>query len=248
MPKANDIVALVASWRGRFIYTNDTRRRWPLKYDAADCSSMINAAYRQILGETLGERSFNIALNPHLITVAKGTSLRGKALDNLIEKLQPGDIICMGWQSGYYHSSGISHVELYAGGGYTWGHGGPGKGPNRVRLSWWLGNSRVFVVKRHPKVGAGVQAPPATLPGKGTGALTIPPKITRIGVPKMILIHRPKTTTQKEMYALAGPDFWLEFSSKTTATEALTQYGVDATPVEANTLLWKRARRAAKGK
>ena len=159
------VVNLFKSWHRRFDYTNDTRRKWPLRYNAGDCSSVINAAYHQHdpvlyqrLGGTkeapLGERSYNIAANPNLITVAKGTNARGQALESLIAKLQPGDIVCMGWANGYYHSSGVSHVELYTGNGKSWGHGGPGKGPTEQNLSYWLYNSRVYVVKRVPPAPA----------------------------------------------------------------------------------------------
>ena len=159
------VVNLFKSWHRRFDYTNDTRRKWPLRYNAGDCSSVIDAAYHQLdpglyarLKGTkeapLGERSYNIAANPNLITVARGTNARGQALDALLTKLRPGDIVCMGWASGYYHSSGISHVELYTGNGKSWGHGGPGKGPTEQDLSYWLANSRVYVVKRVPPAPA----------------------------------------------------------------------------------------------
>ena len=174
----NQTVEIMASWKGRFAYTNDTRRKWPLYYGAGDCSSVINAAYHQhdpslykrldgTKEAPLGERSFNMATNPRLITVAQGTSARGVALDALLAKLRPGDIICMGWKTGYYHSSGISHVELYAGNGMCWGHGGPGKGPtmNRQGLGYWLANSRVFTVKRVP-APAPTQAPKQATPAK----------------------------------------------------------------------------------
>ena len=171
------VVNLFKSWHRRFDYTNDTRRKWPLRYNAGDCSSVINAAYHQLdpglyarLKGTpeapLGERSYNIAANPNLITVARGTNARGQALESLIAKLQPGDIVCMGWATGYYHSSGISHVELYTGNGKSWGHGGPGKGPTERDLSYWLANSRVYLVKRVPPAPAKQTTPAPTQTSK----------------------------------------------------------------------------------
>ena len=169
------VVNLFKSWHRRFDYTNDTRRKWPLRYNAGDCSSVINAAYHQrdpglyarLKGTKeapLGERSYNIAANPNLITVARGTNARGQALNALLTKLQPGDIVCMGWAKGYYHSSGISHVELYTGNGKSWGHGGPGKGPTERDLSYWLANSRVYIVKRVPPAPAPEPKPETAQP------------------------------------------------------------------------------------
>ena len=56
----------------------------------------------------------------------------------------------MGWHSGAF-AGRISHVELYAGGMYTWGHGGPGRGPRLHALSdrSLTGSATIIIVKRY---------------------------------------------------------------------------------------------------
>ena len=63
--------------------------------------------------------------------------------------MRPADIICMGWHSGAF-AGRISHVELYAGPGLTWGHGGPGRGPRLHALSdrSLTGSANIIMVRR----------------------------------------------------------------------------------------------------
>ena len=135
----------MAKHDGDFGYTNDYRRKDPERYGWGDCSSTIAQAYRQCAGIEIGERSFNIASDPDAYTVASATSWRDLPLD----ALKPADIICMGWHSGAF-AGRISHVELYAGGGLTWGHGGPGRGPRLHRLSdpRLTGSATIIMVRR----------------------------------------------------------------------------------------------------
>ena len=142
----NAIVAWMAKHDGDFGYTNDYRRKDPERYGWGDCSSTIAQAYRQCAGIEIGERSFNIASDPDAYTVASATSWRDLPLD----ALKPADIICMGWHSGAF-AGRISHVELYAGGMYTWGHGGPGRGPRLHSLSdrSLTGSATIIIVKRY---------------------------------------------------------------------------------------------------
>ena len=111
----------MAKHENAFGYTNDWRRRDPERYGWGDCSSTIAQAYLQCAGIRLGERSFNIAIQGR--SIAYTHTWRDLDLD----ALRPADVICMGWATGPF-AGRISHVELYAGSGYTWGHGGPGRG------------------------------------------------------------------------------------------------------------------------
>lgn len=133
----------MAKHENAFGYTNDWRRRDPEKYGWGDCSSTIAQAYLQCAGIRLGERSFNIAVQGR--GVAYTHTWRGLDLD----ALRPADVICMGWSTGPF-AGRISHVELYAGGGYTWGHGGPGRGPRFHRLSdpSLTGSASIISVRR----------------------------------------------------------------------------------------------------
>ena len=139
------IVAWMAKHDGDFGYTNDYRRKDPERYGWGDCSSTIAQAYRQCAGIDIGERSFNIASDPDAYTVASATSWRDLPLSDM----KPADIICMGWHSGAF-AGRISHVELYAGQGLTWGHGGPGRGPRLHRLSdpRLTGSANIIMVRR----------------------------------------------------------------------------------------------------
>lgn len=133
----------MAKHEGDFGYTNDWRRRDPEKYGWGDCSSTIAQAYLQCAGIRLGERSFNIATEGRSIAYAH----TWRDLD--LDALRPADVICMGWATGTF-AGRISHVELYAGGGYTWGHGGPGRGPRFHRLSdpSLTGSASIIAVRR----------------------------------------------------------------------------------------------------
>nr|DAD68733.1 MAG TPA: NLP/P60 family protein, Water/P60 FAMILY PROTEIN, STRUCTURAL GENOMICS: PG4, DGL.79A [Podoviridae sp. cti7t8]DAK11984.1 MAG TPA: NLP/P60 family protein, Water/P60 FAMILY PROTEIN, STRUCTURAL GENOMICS [Caudoviricetes sp.] len=133
----------MAKHEGAFGYTNDWRRRDPERYGWGDCSSTIAQAYLQCAGIRLGERSFNIAAEGR--SIAYTHTWRDLDLDTL----RAADVICMGWATGPF-AGRISHVELYAGGGYTWGHGGPGRGPRFHRLSdpSLTGSASIIAVRR----------------------------------------------------------------------------------------------------
>lgn len=123
--KRQTVVQAMMGIRGGCIYTNDWRRTNPPRYAASDCSGTIGWAYRQV-GINPGDKSFHMAVNGE--NVFTGTNIRHCP----VERLLPGDIICMGWPSVY--GGRISHVEMYVGiidgQPYTIGHGGPEKGPN----------------------------------------------------------------------------------------------------------------------
>ena len=133
----------MAKHDGDFGYTNDYRRRDPERYGWGDCSSTIAQAYRQCAGIEIGERSFNIAQNGAAVQACSSW----RDLDE--DAMRPADIVCMGWHSGAF-AGRISHVELYAGRGLTWGHGGPGRGPRLHRLSdpRLTGSANVIMVRR----------------------------------------------------------------------------------------------------
>ena len=147
MSHARDVRTAIVAWMakhdGDFGYTNDYRRKDPERYGWGDCSSTIAQAYRQCAGIEIGERSFNIAQN--------GTAVQSCSSWRELNEdaMRPADIICMGWHSGAF-AGRISHVELYAGQGLTWGHGGPGRGPRLHRLSdpRLTGSANIIMVRR----------------------------------------------------------------------------------------------------
>ncbi|MEE0239861.1 MAG: NlpC/P60 family protein [Pauljensenia sp.] len=133
----------MAKHDGDFGYTNDYRRKDPERYGWGDCSSTIAQAYRQCAGIDIGERSFDIARNGSAV---QSCSSR-RELDE--DAMRPADVVCMGWHSGAF-AGRISHVELYAGPGLTWGHGGPGRGPRLHSLSdpRLTGSANIIMVRR----------------------------------------------------------------------------------------------------
>lgn len=133
----------MAKHENSFGYTNDWRRKDPERYGWGDCSSTIAQAYLQCAGIRLGERSFNIAVQ------GRGIAYTHTWRDLDLDALRPADVVCMGWSTGPF-AGRISHVELYAGGGYTWGHGGPGRGPRFHRLSdpSLTGSASIISVRR----------------------------------------------------------------------------------------------------
>ena len=147
MSHARDVRTAVVAWMakhdGDFGYTNDYRRKDPERYGWGDCSSTIAQAYRQCAGIEIGERSFNIAQNGSAVQSCSSW----RELDE--DAMRPADIICMGWHSGAF-AGRISHVEIYAGQGLTWGHGGPGRGPRLHRLSdpRLTGSANIIMVRR----------------------------------------------------------------------------------------------------
>ena len=147
MSHAHDVRTAIVAWMakhdGDFGYTNDYRRRDPERYGWGDCSSTIAQAYRQCAGVEIGERSFDIARNGAAVQSCSGW----RELDE--DAMRPADVICMGWHSGAF-AGRISHVELYAGPGLTWGHGGPGRGPRLHRLSdpRLTGSANIIMVRR----------------------------------------------------------------------------------------------------
>lgn len=147
MSHARDVRTAIVAWMakhdGDFGYTNDYRRRDPERYGWGDCSSTIAQAYRQCAGIEIGERSFNIAQNGAAVQSCSSW----RELDE--DAMRPADIICMGWHSGAF-AGRISHVELYAGQGLTWGHGGPGRGPRLHALSdrSLTGSATIIMVRR----------------------------------------------------------------------------------------------------
>ena len=147
MSHARDVRTAIVAWMakhdGDFGYTNDYRRKDPERYGWGDCSSTIAQAYRQCAGIEIGERSFNIAQNGSAVQSCSSW----RELDE--DVMRPADIICMGWHSGAF-AGRISHVELYAGQGLTWGHGGPGRGPKLHRLSdrSLTGSANIIMVRR----------------------------------------------------------------------------------------------------
>lgn len=87
----------------------------------SDCSSAVRAAIRAAAGIDIGYNTDNQLRN-------RGRGLVVQEPNGIpdADKLLPGD--CLYFGGNQAHIFGVGHVEMYAGGGKLWGHGG-GAGP-----------------------------------------------------------------------------------------------------------------------
>lgn len=148
-----DVVRRYTSWEGRFGYRQAEGRLDPVRSGFGDCSSTIWRAYKDVLGIDVGTWTGD--------QVNKGTTvMRGSYLNGWNEaKLQPGDLVLMGG------SRGISHVELYVGGGQFSGHGGDVlPGPWRKNARNYIAGWSQWLVKRHVNAPNTNYKPGATVP------------------------------------------------------------------------------------
>ena len=132
-----------------FAYRNDKPGKLsPDTTRYSDCSGTIYSAYAS-QGIRIGTMSYEQAENGRRI--ATGTTPTQFA--QISGYLRPGDIVAMALRHGVGSGSRINHVEMYAGDGNSWGHGGmPGeaRGPNLHSIygRWLLQDAAFWVVQR----------------------------------------------------------------------------------------------------
>lgn len=127
MAGVQDVVNWVASRSGRFAYSQQPGRLNPDSSGFTDCSALIVAAYREVMGVNIGTYTGNM-LNHGSVVFDESMESVGQAQSLLV----PGDCVFFNW---YGHNPTYDHVELYAGNGMLWSHGGPGYGPNFVSFA-----------------------------------------------------------------------------------------------------------------
>lgn len=125
MATKQDVVNWIADRSGRFAYSQQKGRLQPDSTGFTDCSGLIIAAYRAIFGIDIG--TYTGTMLDKCPEQVFGTE--ENSADSAINKLQVGDLIFYNWT---YHNPTFDHVEIYAGSGKNWSHGGPGNGPNLV--------------------------------------------------------------------------------------------------------------------
>ena len=139
----------MAERSGAFDYRNDKPGKLsPDSTRYSDCSGTIYSAYAS-QGIRIGTMSYEQAENGRRI--ATGTTPTQFA--QISGYLRPGDIVAMALRHGVGSGSRINHVEMYAGDGNSWGHGGmPGeaRGPNLHSIygRWLLQDAAFWVVQR----------------------------------------------------------------------------------------------------
>lgn len=132
-----------------FAYRNDKPGKLsPDSTRYSDCSGTIYSAYAA-QGIRIGTMSYEQAESGRRI--ASGTTPTQFA--QISGYLRQGDIVAMALRHGVGSGSRINHVEMYAGDGRSWGHGGmPGEayGPNLHSIygRWLLQDAAFWVVQR----------------------------------------------------------------------------------------------------
>jgi hypothetical protein len=103
-----------------------------------DCSGLIARLHSRFAdGLYIGTYTGNESEHGTLITTdhSRVTSLA-----------EPGDCILYNW---YYDPDGpFNHINMYAGGGVVWNHGGPGHGPVKESLASNLSGARHVMMRR----------------------------------------------------------------------------------------------------
>ena len=141
----------MASRENKFRYSNGAGRLDPDRSGVGDCSSTCRRAYLDVCGIDIGGNTVAQSANGHGVFVigwntAKSISAQQLAL------MRPGDLVFYDWGSG---RAGVDHVEMYAGGDLTWGHGGglngTVPGPHKNSLSKFIRDTRGigWCVKRY---------------------------------------------------------------------------------------------------
>lgn len=145
--KQKALVTKMSSIAGKLSYSM-TGPRDPDK-GSADCSSTVNWAYKNVLGDTLGNSSldmFNNSKNLSAVDRATGVSLSGYNSSTSgpnLANLQPGDIMLFSrkWATGRPYQ--VGHVSMYAGDGKALSHGSNG-GPRLVNVA----NDKTYLVSK----------------------------------------------------------------------------------------------------
>lgn len=148
------------SWRaGKLRYGNSQPGKLnPDSSGYSDCSGAVHASYRD-LGINVGTMSYTQAKQG--VEVASGTTTRQFLAAQ--SRFLPGDVIAMDLKYSKY-TGRVNHVEMYAGGGNSWGHGGPGLGPtfHSAVISWLIPSARFWTVRRF--ITSDDPTPPPPLP------------------------------------------------------------------------------------
>lgn len=118
----------------------------------SDCSSSVRAAIKAAAGVDIGYNTDNQVRNR-----GKGFVIEEPHGMPDINKLLPGDCLYFGGNNN--HIFGVGHVEMYAGGGKIWGHGG-GMGPYEQDLTAYCKRRPCIMVIRWILGGEGDEPDP----------------------------------------------------------------------------------------
>ncbi|MCF2705806.1 C40 family peptidase [Arcanobacterium haemolyticum] len=117
----------------------------PDRHSSADCSDVVDAAYREVGIDLPGMSDEQAATGRE---VASGHTAADFAA--IQDQLRQGDIIGMGMRAGRNGGRAVDHVEVYDRDGYSWGHGDENRpGPHRNRISTLLKLAGMWTARRH---------------------------------------------------------------------------------------------------
>ena len=104
------LVATMASLEGKLQYTQDSKLRTQIENGYGDCSSVVQWVYKKVCNVDPGGNTATQKTKGTLIATTSDAS-------TVIANAQPGDLLLFS-----------GHVEMYAGNGECWGHGGGSHG------------------------------------------------------------------------------------------------------------------------
>lgn len=145
------LVYWMASRENKFRYSNGAGRLDPDRSGVGDCSSTCRRAYLDVCGIDIGGNTVAQSANSHGVFVINWNTAKSISAQQLA-LMKPGDLVFYDWGSGRV---GVDHVEMYAGGDLTWGHGGglngTVPGPHKNSLSKFIRDTRGigWCVKRY---------------------------------------------------------------------------------------------------
>ena len=120
----------MAAVQGQIAYTTSGSQDPDM--GTASCASMVNWAYRKVFPEVfennwMSSNAYTQSLDSRFKTIYVNDGSMG-SID--VNTLQPGDLLYFDWRTDRIMDGKMSHVDMYAGNGQVWYHGGnPHMGP-----------------------------------------------------------------------------------------------------------------------
>lgn len=130
------LLAWMVARSDSFAYAQAPGRLDPDASGLTDCSGLVHRAYKDVTGLFVGTWTGDQHDRGRLVATGSGVPD--------VSSWKVGDLVFIDWSGG-----GIDHVEMYAGDGKVWGHGGPDNGPDLQNVNYMFANVHYWKVKRH---------------------------------------------------------------------------------------------------
>ena len=150
----DDVIAFAMSERGKYVYTQDSRRYNPVVSGATDCSAWVRHVFMTVANVEVGwwtgaQQSYGSRVF--------GAECQTQA--DAMRMLMPGDLVFFDWDG--INVPVYNHVDMYLGNGKLIGHGGPGKGPNVYSLTGQWNAAHTIIARRYLAVDTPSNGPVA---------------------------------------------------------------------------------------